>query len=126
VKGPSLAPRLTSLALRLVQHLAADLADAAGRAPHLAGQFHRAQPFVLTRQGEAGEKPEQERPKRGGSDTFREKGLKGVLVGFTPEEHDLLKKAAVLAGDGAMSAYVRRVMMEHARGVIERFKGGEG
>lgn len=68
----------------------------------------------------AGEK----RPKRGGSDTMREKGLKGVLVGFTPQEHDLLKKAAVLAGDGAMAAYVRRVIMEDARKVIERFKGG--
>jgi hypothetical protein len=76
------------------------------------------------KQGEAREKGEEKRPKRGGTDTFREKGLKGVLVGFTPEEHDLLKKAAVLAGDGSMSAYVRRVMMEDSAKVIERFKGG--
>jgi hypothetical protein len=51
--------------------------------------------------------------------------LKGVLVGFEPGEHDLLKKAAVLAGDGTTSAYVRRVMMEHARKVIEQFRAGD-
>jgi hypothetical protein len=67
----------------------------------------------------------QKRPKRGGSDTMREKGLKGVLIGFEPDEHDLLKKAAVLAGDGSMSAYVRRVVLADAREVIERFKAGD-
>jgi hypothetical protein len=72
------------------------------------------------------DKAQQKRPKRGGSDTIREKGLKGVLVAFTPEEHDLLKKAAVLAGDGSMSAFVRRVMTEEAARVIERFRQGGG
>jgi hypothetical protein len=56
---------------------------------------------------------------------MREKGLEGVLVGFEPAEHDLLKKAAVLAGDGSTSAYVRRVVMEDAREVIEQFEAGD-
>jgi hypothetical protein len=79
----------------------------------------------MARKKQADRPGEQKKPRRGGSDTFREKGLKGVLVGFEPAEHDLLKKAAVLAGDGTMSAYVRRVMMEHAREVIEQFKAGD-
>jgi len=41
---------------------------------------------------------DEKKPKRGGSDTIREKGQKAVLVAFDPETHKKLKRAAGIRG----------------------------
>ncbi len=56
--------------------------------------------------------------KRGGTDTARAAGLKGVVVYFSPDERERLKEAAKWSGDGSMQVLLRRLGVAEAERVL--------
>jgi len=77
---------------------------------------------------------QEEAPAKGGSDGLRARGLKGVLVAVSHEEHDMIRKSAAEAGV-PMNQFMRDASVDRARKVrarmaatfakAEKAKGGE-
>jgi len=61
--------------------------------------------------------------KKGGNDTIKELGLKGVLVPVSQEEHKTIRTAASIAGV-PMNLFIREAAAERARVVVAKFKAG--
>ena len=59
--------------------------------------------------------------KRGGGDTIRELGLKGVLVPVSEDEHKLIRTAASIQGI-PMNQFIREAGADRAKAVVDKFR----
>ena len=55
------------------------------------------------------------RPNRGGSDTAREKGLKGIVIHVSPEDYERGRAAMVAAGERSLKAFATVAFLEKIR-----------
>jgi uncharacterized protein (DUF1778 family) len=67
---------------------------------------------------------EENRKRRGGSDSARENGLTGIVVHVTPEQRRRIGAAASLAGDGSVKAFVARAALELTERILKKEREG--